>query len=217
MRDIIFPWSLFENTFPFTIAFPHPIPFLNCLPLPLPFPLPVLSHLPFPLAIICSLSLPGVILTALHVFLTLTVVVVIPIPRVAPPTTRRSGICPVLIIIVISYLILIQRSDSWEIALLLLLAALQLDLCAEIIATIPRETLAGAFNLPRAGCLRIGAIDSILKRMGVVPTPFIHLVAGFVKQFAPYMRGRLPTTPEKANSCCHGAATSAGIVTSGQS
>jgi len=48
-------------------------------------------------------------------------------------------------------------------------------------ATVPREMLTGAFNLPRAGCLRIGAIDLIPEDTGVVPPPIVHLVAGFVK------------------------------------
>jgi len=50
-RDIVSPWGLFNNTFPFTIPLPLPLPILYCLPHPRPFPLPVLSRLPFPLPI----------------------------------------------------------------------------------------------------------------------------------------------------------------------
>jgi len=62
-----------------------------------------------------------------------------------------------------------------------LLAAWRLNLCPEIIATLPRETLAIAFNLSRAGRLQIGAIDMNPKGTGVVPPPIVHLVAGLVK------------------------------------
>jgi hypothetical protein len=41
--------------------------------------------------------------------------------------------------------------------------------------------LAGAFNLPGAGCLLIGAIDMIPEGLGVVQPPIVHLVVGFVK------------------------------------
>jgi hypothetical protein len=82
---------VFNNTFPFTVS----------LPLPLPFPLPVLSRLPFPLPILCSLPFPGPFLTALRVLVTLTVVIVIAIPRMAPSTAQRTGIHPVVIIIIL--------------------------------------------------------------------------------------------------------------------
>jgi hypothetical protein len=143
---------LFNNTFPFTLP----------LPLPLPFPSPFL--------------------TALRVLLTLAIVIVIAIARAAPSTTRRSGIRPVLItIIVVNYLNAIQWSDGQDIAWLVLPAAWWLNLCPETIATIPRESLACAFNLPRDGCLRIGAIDLIPEGMGVVLPPIVHLVADLVK------------------------------------
>ena len=88
-RDIISPWCLFNNTFPFTVS----------LTLPLPFPLPVL----------CSLSFSRPFLTTLRDLLTLAIVIVIAIARTAPSTARRSGIRPVLIIIIlIDYLIPIQ-------------------------------------------------------------------------------------------------------------
>jgi hypothetical protein len=152
---------LFNNTFPFTVS----------LPLPLPFPLPVL----------CSLPFPSLFLTSLRVLLTLAIVNVIAIARTAPSTARRSGIRPVLIIIIlVDYLIPIQWSNGQEVAWLVLLAAWWLNLCPQIIATVPRETLAGGFNLPRAGCLQIGAIDLTPEGMRVVPPPIVQLVAGFV-------------------------------------
>ena len=56
-----------------------------------------------------------------------------------------------------------------------------LNLCPEVIATVAKETLAGAFNLDRAGCLRIGAIDLIPEDTGIVPPLIVHLIAGFIK------------------------------------
>jgi len=163
---------VFNNTFPFTVS----------LPLPLPFPLPVLSRLPFPLPILCSLPFPGPILTALRVLLTLAVVIVIAITRMAPSTARRTGIRPVVIIIIpMDYLIAIQWSNGQEVAWFVPPSAWRLNLCPEIIATIPRETLTGVCNHPRAGCLRIGAIELIPEGTGVIPPLIVHLVAGFVK------------------------------------
>jgi len=105
------------------------------------------------------------------------------IARTAPSTAWPSGIHPGLIIIIlVNYLIPIQWSNSQEVAWLVLPAALWLNLCPEIIATLTTEMLTGAFNLPRSGSLRIGAIDSIPEGAGVVPPPTVHLVAGYVKQ-----------------------------------
>jgi hypothetical protein len=127
-RDIISRWGWFNNTFPFTVS----------IPLPLPFSLPGL----------CSLPFPGPFLTALRVLPTLAIVIVIAIARSAPSTARRSRIRPVLIIIsIVDYLILIQSSNGQEVAWLVLPAAWWLNLCHEIIATVPRATLAAAFNL----------------------------------------------------------------------
>jgi len=152
---------LFNNKFPFTVS----------LPLPLAFPLPV----------ICSLPFPGPFLTSLHVFLTLAIVIAIAIARTSPSTARRSGIRLVLnIIILINYAIPMQWSNGQVVAWLVLPAAWWLNLCPDVIATVPRETLTGEVNLPRARCLRIGAIDFIPEGMGVVPPPIVHLVAGFV-------------------------------------
>jgi len=142
------------------------------LPLPLPFPLPVLRSLPF----------FSPFLTTLRVLLTVAVVIVIAIARTARSTAWRSGIRPVLIIIMlVNHLIPIQWSNGQEVAWLVLPAAGWLNLCPEIIATIPREMLTGVFNLPQAGYLRIGGIDLIPEGTGVVPPPILHLVAGFVK------------------------------------
>jgi hypothetical protein len=161
-RDIIFPWGSFNNTFPFTISLPLPVP--------------------FPLAVVCSLPFSGPFLTALRVLLTLAIVIVITIARRVPSTARRSGICSVVIIIILlDYLISIQWSIGQEVAWLVLPADWRLNLGPEIIATIRRETLTSAFTLPRAGFLRIGVIDFIPESTGVVPPPIVHLVAGFVK------------------------------------
>ena len=161
-RDIISTRGLFDNTFHFTFS----------LPLPLPFPLPVL----------CSLSFPGPVLTAHHVLLTLAIVIVISMAKTAPSTTRCSGICPVLIIIILAnYVIPIQWSNGQGVAWLVLPAAWWHNHCHEIIAMVPREILACAFNLSRAGCLWIGAIDLIPEGTGVVPPGIVHSIAGFVK------------------------------------
>jgi len=86
-----------------------------------------------------------------------------------------------MIIILINFLIPIQWSNSQDVAWLVLPAAWPLNLCPKIIATIPRETLAGALNLSRAGSLWIGVIDLIPEGTRVVPPPIVHLAAGFVK------------------------------------
>jgi len=123
---------------------------------------------------------------ALGVLLTLGVVFVIAIARMAPSTAWRTGTSPVLMIIFLSdYLIPIQWSNSQEVAWLVLPAAWWLTLCPEIIPIVPREMLARALNLPCAGCLRIGAIDLIPNEMGVVPPPTVHLDASFVNHL-PY-------------------------------
>ena len=198
MRDIISPRGLFNNTFPFTVS----------LPLPLPFPLPVL----------CSLPFPGPFLTALRVLLTLAIVVVIAIARTAPSTARHSGICPVLIIIIlVDHLIPIQWSNGEEVAWLVLPAAWWLNLCPEIIATVPRETLAGAFDLHRAGCLQTGAIDLIPEGMGVGPPAIVHLVGGFVKHLPHIGAEGSPPLPKRRTPAPAVLATSSGIVKSGKS
>jgi hypothetical protein len=118
----------------------------------------------------------------LLVLLTLAVVIFIGSAGTAPSTARRSGIHPVVIIILlVNYLIPIQLSNGQEVACLVLPAAWPLNLCPGIIATLPRETLGGEFNPSRAGCLRIEAIDFIPEGTGVVPPPIVHLVTGFVK------------------------------------
>jgi len=172
------PLGFFNNSFPFTVS----------LPLPLSFPLPILCSLPFP----CPF------LTALRVLLTFAIVIVIAIARTAPSTARRSGIGPVLIIIIlVDYLIPIQWSNGQEVAWLVLSAAWWLHLCPEIIATVSREMLAGGFNLSRAGCLRIGAIDLIPKGPGVVPPPIVHLIAGFVKHLPHIWAERCTPLPKR--------------------
>jgi len=165
---------LFNNTFPFTVS----------LPLPLPVP--------------CSLPFPGPCLTALRVLSTLAIVIVIAIARTAPSTAQCSGIRPVLIIIIlIDYLIPIQWSNGQEVTWLVLLATWWLNLCPEIIATVPREILAGVLNLSQAGCLKIGAIDLIPEGTGVVPPPIVHLIAGFVKHLPHIWGERCPPLPKR--------------------
>jgi hypothetical protein len=165
-RDIISTWGSFNNTFPFTVS----------LPLPLPFSLPVL----------CSLPFPGPSLTALHVLLALAVIIVIAIARTAPSTSRRSGIRKIVIIIIlVDYVIPIPWSNGQEVIWFALPAAWRFDLCPDIIATIPRETLTSSYNLAKAGCLRIGTIDLIPEGTGVIPLPIVHLVVGFVKHLPP--------------------------------
>jgi hypothetical protein len=109
-------------------------------------------------------------------------VIIIVIARTAWSSARLSGICPVVIIIIlVDYLIPIHQSTCQAVARLVLPAAWWLNLCQEIIATIPREMLTGAFNLPRAGSLQIGAIGLIPKGTGVIPPPIVHLIPGCVK------------------------------------
>jgi hypothetical protein len=132
---------------------------------------------------LCSLPFPSLYLTDLSVPFSLAVVIVIAIARTAPSTTRRTGIHPVVIIIIILLddVIPIQGSNGQEVAWFVLPTVSRLILCAGIIATVPRETLTGAFTLPPDGCLRSGAIDMIREGMRIVPRLIIHLVAGFVK------------------------------------
>jgi hypothetical protein len=100
----------------------------------------------------------------------------------APSTAWHCGIRPVLIIIIpVDYLIRIQWSNSQEITWFVKPAAWRLNLCPEMITTVPRELLTAVFNLPRAGCLQIGAFDLIPEGKWVVPPPIVHLVMGFVK------------------------------------
>jgi uncharacterized membrane protein len=77
------------------------------------------------------------------------VIIVIAIAMKTPSPARCSGIRPVVIIIIlIDYLIPIQWSNSQSVAWFVLLAAGRLNLCREIIATIPTEMLTCALNLP---------------------------------------------------------------------
>jgi hypothetical protein len=159
-----------NSTFPFTVSLPLPLPFIGCLPFPLPLP------------ILCTLPFPGPDLTALRVLLTLAIVIIIAMTRTAPSTARRSRIHPgVIIIILVDYFIPTQWSNGQQVAWLVLPAAWWLNLCPEIIATVPIEILASAVNLPRAGCLRIGVIDLIPEGTLLVPRPILHFIAGFVK------------------------------------
>jgi hypothetical protein len=207
MREITSPWHLFNNTFPFTIS----------LPIPLPIPLDVLSRFPCTLPILFSLPIPGHFLTNLSVLHTLAVVIVIGIARTAPSTTRRSGSRPVLnIIIFVNYLMPILWSNGQDVVWFVLPTAGWLNVFPGIITSVPRETVTSAFALPRTGFLRIGVIHLIPEGMGY-PTSNCSFGSGFCETFAPFLSGRQPTTPEKANTCSSGEATSAGIVKSGKS
>jgi len=120
------------------------------------------------------------------------------IARTAPSTARRCGTRPVLIIIIlVEYLIPMQCSDGQEVATFVLAAACLLNIYPEIIAIVPREMLTGAFNLPRAGCLHIWAIDLITEFLGVVPSPIVHLVAGFVKHLPHKWAEGSPALPNR--------------------
>jgi hypothetical protein len=61
---------------------------------------------------------------------------------------RCSGITPNIIIILVDYLIPIQWANGQEVAWFIPLADWRLNLCPELIATIRREMLTGACNLP---------------------------------------------------------------------
>lgn len=139
------PWGLFDNTFPFPIHLPLPLSFLCSLSLLFP----VLGRLPCPLPIHCSLPFAGPFFTALHVILTLAVIILIAIAMMAPSTAWRSAICPVLmIIILLNYDIPIELSNGDQVPGLVLPAAWRHNLCLGIMATISRKTLAGVFELP---------------------------------------------------------------------
>jgi hypothetical protein len=140
--------------------------------------------------------LPGPIPTTIGVLFTLAVVIVITIPRRYFFTAQPLRITPVLIIIIlVDYLILIQLSNSLEVAWLVLPAAWWLNLCSEIITTLPRETLAVALNLPQGGYLQNGANDLIPKGTGVVPPPTVHLAAGLIIHLPHTWREGCPPLP----------------------
>jgi len=148
----------------------------------------------------CSVHFPSPFLTTLGVLITVAVIIVIVIARTAPSTARRSGILPVPIVIILSkYLIPIQWSNGQEVAWFILPAAWRLNYCREIIRIVARDTLNGAFNLPRTGRLRNGAIYLIPESMGVVPPPMVHLVAGFVKHMPHIWAEGSPLLPKRRN------------------
>jgi hypothetical protein len=69
----------------------------------------------------------------------------------------------------IQYIIPIQWSNGQALPWHVRVAAGGLDRCPEMVATVPREMLAGAFNLPLAGWLQIKAVHFIPDGTGVVP------------------------------------------------
>jgi hypothetical protein len=136
MRDILSPWSVFNNTFPFTVS----------LPLSLPFPHPILCYLPFPV----------LYLTAMPSILTLAFVIVISIAMTAPATAQRTVTSQVpIIFILVMYLIPIPWSRGQEVTWLVLPAGWYHNLCPEIAATVPSEMLAGALHYSCPVCLRV--------------------------------------------------------------
>jgi hypothetical protein len=60
--------------------------------------------------------------------------------------------------------------------------------------------ITGGFNRPRAGCLRIGAVDLIPLGTGAVPPRIVYLAVGFVKYLPliwgegcqPFLKRRTP-------------------------
>jgi hypothetical protein len=123
---------------------------------------------------------------------------VIAIARSALSTTRRCTICQVVIInILVDYLIPIHWSTGPEVAWLVLPAAWWLNLYREIIATVLRETLAGAVNLPRAGCLLISPVNLIPESTWVVSPPIVHVITDLVK-YLPHIRAECcPPLPKR--------------------
>jgi hypothetical protein len=98
-------------------------------------------------------------------------------------TNRRSVICPVLaLFILIDYIILIHWSNGLDIAWLVLPAAGWLNHCPEIIATLPRATLAVALIMPQEYCQANELSDLIPERTAVIPPPIMQVVPGVVKQ-----------------------------------
>jgi hypothetical protein len=138
------------------------------------------------------------LLTALRIVLTLAVVIVIAINRTGPSTAWCTGICQVVIIIMlVDDLIPIQLSNGQGLAWVVLPTAWRLNLCPEIIATVPSEMLTGACILPRAGCLRIGVIDLIPDGTGIVPPSIVHLVPGSVKHLPHICAEGSPPLPKR--------------------
>ena len=89
----------------------------------------------------------------MRVVITLVLYIVNAIARMAPSTAWRSGMRPVLPInIFVDYLITILWSNGQEVTWHELLGTWWINLCPRINATVPRETLTAAFNIPRAGC-----------------------------------------------------------------
>jgi len=162
-----------------------------------------------------SLPFPSAILKAVCVILTLAIIIVIAIARSAPPTARYSGISPVLIIIIlVDYLSTIQWSNGQEVSQLALLATWRLNLCPEIVATVPREMLAGAFNLTQSWLSVAWSYQLDPWSLGGCPTFNCSFRCRLCQSFAPYMSGRLPTNPDKTHSCSCAVATLVGILKS---
>jgi len=104
-----------------------------------------------------------------------------------------------IIITLVDYLSPVRWSTGQEVAWLALPAAWWRNLCTEIIATIPREMLAGALNFPQGGCLQIGGIDLIPEGTGVVPPPIAHLVVGVDKHLPHISAEGCPPLLERGN------------------
>jgi hypothetical protein len=85
-------------------------------------------------------------------------------------------------IILVDCIFPIQWPNRQEVAWFVLLPAWRLNHGPVDIATVPRETLVGAFNLPQAGGHRIGVIDLNPEGMGVVAHSIVSVVMGFVRK-----------------------------------
>jgi hypothetical protein len=87
-------------------------------------------------------------------------IILITIATMAPSTTLHSGGREVLVIIIlVNYLIPIQWSEGLDVACLVLPAAWWCNLSAEIVDTVPRGMITGAFQLLGGCCVQIEVID----------------------------------------------------------
>jgi hypothetical protein len=101
---------------------------------------------------VCSVPFSGIILTTLFVLFTLAGGIVVAITWEAPSTARRSGIHPVVIIIIgVYYPIPFQWSDGEEVAWFEYPAAWRLNYFPEIIDRVPTKMLAAESNFALAG------------------------------------------------------------------
>jgi hypothetical protein len=121
----------------------------------------------------------------------------------APSPTRRSRIRSVLIsIIPVEFIITIQWWNGRQFAWLAPPAAVRLNLCTEILATIPTEMLTGVINIALSGFMRIGEIELIPEGTGVVPPPICHLGTGYVKLLSHQSAEGWPQVAKRRTPAC---------------